>query len=381
MSSKVNEFQNHSLIRIKDKETVASELLFNGQDLTPLLLSEPHSLSESDTANLKECYNQYGRAYIERLVKDAKIIPFAAYIFINIDCDKEFWQPKYDFYLKRNNEVKALLNDIFIRLRVYDCKSLTLTENFAVVLSSGTSIACFSSGDVDLSADIAEREAITACLNSLNYFSKEQPDKIGEYSGQSMMFFNKDVIEGGFWVNVVWKPVTRAFLVQDKYETRLSKDRLEAKLIPGTEIRVLDDTSLMYFCALHISAGHYFTLSPGIRLYVDIDRLARNRKIEWDKIIEWSEEDNAGIRISMVFCISNKVLKTPIPEKVYKNIFSNRRNRRLLKYLINSKSFRLQNKSSKLRRLYIELASDNKNLITIFFSRVVKKIIFKLTIN
>lgn len=377
MSSKANELQDHSLKRIKDKETVASELLFNGQDLTPLLLSEPHSLSESDKANLKECYNQYGRAYIERLVKDAKIIPFAAYIFINIDCDKEFWQPKYDFYLKRNNEVKALLNDIFIRLKDYDCKSLTLTENFAVVLSSDTSIACFSSGDVDLSADIADREAITECLNSLNYFSKEQPEKIGEYSGQSMMFFNKDIIEGGFWVNVVWKPVTRAFLVQDKYDVRLTRDRVNATLVPDTEIRVLDDTSLMYFCALHISAGHYFTLSPGIRLYVDIDRLARNKEIDWDKIIEWSEEDEAGIRIAMTLCICNKVLKTPIPEKVFEPIYKNRRNRRVLNYLINSQSFRLQNKSSKLRRLYIELVSDNKNLMTNFFSRVVNKIIFK----
>jgi hypothetical protein len=377
MFSKANNLEGHTLTRIKNKETVSSVLFFNGQDLTSLLLADPNSLDESDKINLRECYNQYGRIYIESLVTNAKIIPFAAYVFINIDCDKDFWKPKYDFYLKRNNEVKELLNSIFIRLKKYECKSLTLTENFAVVLSSDTSIACFCSGDVDLSADITEKDAIIACLNSLNYFSKEQPNKIGEYSGQSMMFFNKDVIEGGFWVNVVWKPVTRAFLEQDNYEIRLSKDRLSAKLIPGTEIRVLDDTSLMYFCALHISAGHYFTLSPGIRLYVDIDRLARNRKIDWDKIIEWSEQDSAGIRISMTLCISNKVLKTPIPEKIYKNIFSNRRNRRLLNYLINSKSFRLQNKSSKLRRLYIELSSDNKNLMTNFLMRVVKKIIFK----
>jgi hypothetical protein len=191
-----------------------------------------------------------------------------------------------------------------------------------------------------------------------------------------MMFFNKDIIQGGFWVNVIWKPVTRAFLVQDKYEARLFRDRLFAKLIPGTEIRVLDDTSLMYFSALHISAGHYFTLSPGLRLYVDIDRLARNKKIDWDKIIEWSEEDDAGIRIFMVLYISHKVLKTPIPEKIYKNIFSSNRNKKLFNYLINSESYKFQNKSSILRRLYVEIASDDKTLIINFFRRVFKKIIF-----
>ena len=376
MSIKKNELLNHSLKRKRDKETAGFELLFNGRDLTPLLLLDPNSIEQFDRVNLKKCYNLYGREYVFELVKNAKIIPFAASVFISINCDRDFWEPKYNFYLKRNNEIKELLNDIFVNLKDYNCKSLTLTENFAVVLSSGTSIGCFCSGDVDLSADISEREAITACLNSLNYFSKEQPNKIGEYSGQSMMFFNNSIIDGGFWVNVVWKPITRAFLVQDKYEERLLKDRLSAKLIPGTDIRVLSDTSLMYFCALHIAAGHYFTLSPGLRLYVDIDRLARNRKIDWDKIIEWSEEDNAGIRISVVMFISNTVLKTPIPKKVYDNIFMNRRSRRLLNYLINPKNFILQNKSSNLRRLYVELASDDKNIIVNFFKRVLTKIIY-----
>ena len=102
--------QDHLLTRIKDKEPVLSELLFNGQDLSPLLLSEPHSLTELDKANLKECYKKYGRSYVEQLVADAKVIPFAAYVFISINCDKEFWQPKYDFYLKRNKQIKELLN-------------------------------------------------------------------------------------------------------------------------------------------------------------------------------------------------------------------------------------------------------------------------------
>ena len=370
------ELQDQKLTRIKNKEVLVSKLFYEGQNLTSLLLAHPNSLDELDKTKLIECYNYYGRAYIEKLIIDSKIIPFAAHVFINIDCDKAFWKPKYDFYIKRNNEVKQLLNSIFIKLKNYKCNSLTLTENFAVLLTTNTSIACFCSGDIDLSADIIDKDAIISCLNSLNYFSKEQPAKIGEYSGQSMMFFNKDIIEGGFWVNVIWKPVTRAFLVQDKYNARLSRDRLSAKLIPGTEIRVLEDTSLMYFCALHISAGHYFTLSPGLRLYFDIDRLARYRKIDWDKIIQWAEEDNAGIRIAMVMCISNQILNTPIPKKNYENVFKNRRNRKLLNYLIKQKSFEIQSKSSKLRRLYVELASDNKNLIISFVDRVLKKIIF-----
>jgi hypothetical protein len=376
MTLKANELEDLAVTRKKVKDNLAPALIFNGQDLTHLLSADSKSLDEFDKSSLRQCYNAYGRPYIEKFVYDSKIVPFAAHVFVTIDCDKEFWKEKHDFFVKRNDKIKVLLNSVFIKSKECEIASLTLTENFAVVLSSDSCMGCFCSGDVDLSADINEIDSIIACLNSLNFFSKKQPAKIGEYSGQSMMFHNKDIIKDGFWINVIWKPVTRAFLDQDKYETRLFRDRLEAKLIRGTEIRVLDDTSLMYFCALHIAAGHYYTLSPGIRLYVDIDRLARSKKIEWDEIIKWSEEDNAGVRISMVMCISNSVLKTPIPKKVYDNIFFNRRYRVLLNYLMNSKSYVLQNKSSSARRLFVEIASDKGNLK--FFYGVVKKIIHRL---
>jgi len=119
----------------------------------------------------------------------------------------------------------------------------------------------------------------------------------------------------------------------------------------------------MYFCALHISAGHYYTLSPGLRLYVDIDRLARGSDVNWDELMKWGIEDEAGIRIATVMYICHKLLKTPIPKRVYQEALKNKRNSRLVNYLYNTKTNQIQNKSSKLRRLYIELASDNKNLV------------------
>jgi hypothetical protein len=215
-------------------------------------------------------------------------------------------------------------------------------------------------------------------MNSIGFYSKEQPRSIGEYSGQSMQFFNTNVLSDGFWINVIWKPVTRAFLVQDKYEKRLSRDRLNATTLEGSSIRILESTSLLYFCALHSAAGHYFTLTPGLRLYVDIDRIVRNVNIDWDDIIAWEQEDDAGIRISMSLYLSKKLLKTPIPEKAYKNLFLKKRNRRLANYLLDSKSNAIQSKSSKIRRLYVELLSDNKfmffNLIRRFYITISSKL-------
>ena len=125
----------------------------------------------------------------------------------------------------------------------------------------------------------------------------------------------------------------------------------------------MDDNSLMYFCALHISAGHYFTMTPGIRLHIDIDRLARRKNIDWKKLAIWEREDNAGVRISTTLYLSSKILNSPIPEESFSRSFKNIRNRLLVKYLINEKTNKIQQKSSLIRRLYIELASDDRNLL------------------
>jgi hypothetical protein len=369
------------LLKRKRKENYkTANLIYKGQDVTSLLLRHVNDLTFDEKQKIKEFYTNIGRDRIEKGVVSNKIIPFAAHIFIDLDCDKSFWKNKHDFFVERNKKIKLLLDSIFRKIDTYSCESLTLTENFAVVLSSNLCIGCFSSGDVDLSADLNDKDEIIACLNEFNFYSKDQPKQIGEYSGQSMQFYNRDFFDEGFWINVIWKPVTRAFLIQDKYELRLSKDRILYKLITDTKIRVLNDTSLMYFCALHISAGHYFTLSPGLRLYVDIDRLARTCDINWGDIIKWEEEDDAGIRISTVLYLSYKLFNTPIPKIAYKRVLKNNRNKKLIKYLYNIKTNKIQNRSSRLRRLYVELVSDDRNIAFSFIIRIKKLIFCKLQV-
>lgn len=335
----------------------------NNYELITLLVKDERALNSNDKSFILDCYKEYGREVIEKIVVENQITPFAAHIFCYLDCDKGYWQSIHNKFVIKNEGIKSLIDEVFLGFKNHNCSSITLTENFAVVLSSDSCIGCFCSGDVDLSADIAELEQIKECLNSMGFFSKDQPKSIGEYSGQSMQFYNDTALGSGFWINVIWKPVTRAFLVQDEYEKRLKEDRKNAILIPNTNIRVLDDNSLMYFCALHISAGHYFTMTPGIRLHIDIDRLARRKNIDWKKLAIWEREDNAGVRISTTLYLSSKILNSPIPEESFSRSFKNIRNRLLVKYLINEKTNKIQQKSSLIRRLYIELASDDRNLL------------------
>jgi hypothetical protein len=343
-----------------------------GKDITPLLLRIPATLTPKEQQLLINYYNYKGLTFIEKGINSEKIVPFAADTFMHLDCDYRYWAKKHDFFLQRNQGIIDFLDSIFIEMESKGGKTLTLTENFGAVLVGNFCLGCFCSGDVDLSADISEEKLIVYCLNSMNFFSEEQIESGETYLKQSTMFYNDTVIEGGFRIQVVWKPVTRAFLIQDKYEARLAKERLRAKLITKTRIRVLNDTSLMYFCALHIAAGHYYTLSPGLRLYVDIDRIARGCNVNWDELIKWSDDDDAGLRIAIVMYLSSKLLKTPVPHRVYQKVSSKKRNKRLINYLYNSDTNQIQKKSSKFRRLYIELASDDKNLIKSLMTRVIK---------
>ena len=241
---------NQLLKRKREKSFEGSGLLYDGKDITSLLLGDPDHLSPADRILLTECYSHFGLDLFEKLALDNKIGPFVAHVFMALGCDKDFWQIKHEFFVKRNLKIKSLLDAIFDEMKAFSCESLTLTENFAVVLATESCIGCFCSGDVDLSADLAERDAIIGLLKKFSFTSKDQPQVMGEYFGQSMQFFNPEAIDVGFWINVIWRPVTRAFLVQDKYDVRLARDRLLATAKAGSSIRILDDTSLLYFCAL-----------------------------------------------------------------------------------------------------------------------------------
>lgn len=353
---------------------------FNQVDIQYLFIKEFKSLTTEEKYTIKEFYYSKSKTDFYDLLEFNRIVPFGAHILSELDYDKSFWRPKYEFFIDRNTKIKELLNSIFEEFDSCSCESITLTENFAVLLSTKSDIGCFCSGDVDLSANILEKNKIINCLNDFGFYCSDESNKIGEYSGQSMQFFNKNFLDTGFWINVIWKPVTRAFLIQNKYELRLEKARINYKLIENTSIRVLNDTELMYFCCLHIAAGHYFTLSPGLRLYYDIDRLASYGDIHWNNLKLWEAEDDAGLRISFILILSKKILQSKIPDKIFITPLNKFRNQLFLNYLFNTSNHTIQSNSSFLRRLIIELFSDNNNIIFSFFNRSYKYFASKLVL-
>ena len=339
-------------------------LIFDGKDLTSLFLKQPTDLTNEEASLIRQCYFTYGLDKFHNFAKDQKILPFVAHTLKYLELDTNFWLSEHKVFIDRNSKIKEFLEELFSATHEFSCFSLTLTENFGALIASNSCIGDFCSGDVDIYADLEELNNIIRLMNFFNFFSKEQPKDIGEYTGQSLQFFCSSFLDDGFWINIIWLPVTRAFLIQDKYTKRLNEHRQMAVTVRGSNIRFLEPTSLLYFCALHISAGHYFTLNPGLRLYVDLDRILRKCEINWCDLLKWEKEDNAGNRISMAIYLSHRLLGSPIPDHIHSKIFNKKRNKKLFKYLFNAKKHSIQSNGSVLRRLYVELASDDKPLFT-----------------
>jgi hypothetical protein len=342
--------------------------------LLPLFLRSKDSLSEKEIIQIKECYKNYGREKVELFIKQEKSNrPFASLLLQQIDCDSQYWEQVHQSYIDSNTKILAFLDKLFSDYYQIGGKTLCVIENFGSMLSSGISLGCFASNDVDITADTSERELLIKVMSDNGFYINKRNNHVSD-SKQISTFFNQDVLNNGYWINIMWKPISRAYLlVQGNYDKRLRFERLNnTECYTNTAIRILKPTAMVYFCALHIACGHYYSASPGMNLFCDVDRVVLYRSVEWEQIIDWSIADKAGIRVKMVLYLCNYYLGTPIPLNILNDV-NNKNHIRLRNRLIDTKSGQLVAQDGKLNRLYTELKSDNIPLLWSLISRTWKR--------
>lgn len=345
--------------RVRMEYVEVQESVFTRENILPLLLKNSCDLSGKDKQQIINFYFSVGKQQFEKLCVANKVLPFAAHILVCLGIDREYWISKHDLFLTRNIKILTSVVNVFEKFEENGIKSAVLCENFAVLLSSEECLGCFCSGDVDIYADISERNLIISVMNDLGFKMPAPIVQMSEYAGQSIQFVNYELLSQEFWVNIIWVPVTRAFLYQDRYKKRLQLERSRCEKYKSSSIKLFDKTALLYFCCLHIAAGHYYSLSPGVRLYYDVDRLVRSREINWDKIEEWQREDVVGFRVAVVLYLSKILLNAPVPDFSYRRAISKMKIKCLVRYLVDPKSKHLQSKNSLLRRLWIEVVSES----------------------
>jgi len=285
------------------------------QKIIPLLLSEKENLSKEEIDLIKSLYRKYGRVAFEEVVKSEKSIrPFASLMLSQIDCDSDYWYGVHNEYVERNTQVLSVIDNLFRTYYEKGGRTLVVVENFGALLSSGISIGCFASNDVDVSASKDEKPFLIKAFAETGFML----DQRGSHpidNNQISTFHNPHAMGGkGWWVNVMWTTTSRAYMVrQERYDKRFEAERHNSELYKDTAIRILKPEAMTYYCALHIAIEHFFSASPGMCLYCDVDRVVRHRSVNWDTVAEWAVEDKAGNRISLIMDVCNYCLGTPIP--------------------------------------------------------------------
>lgn len=334
----------------------------NSYKIYSLLLKMPTTLLEDEVVKIKLFYNNYEVAKVYEIVNSLGITPFASEVFMYMRLDYDYWDRIHQQFVERNTRYKQILEKIFVSARNNNINSIAVYENYAVNLLINDCIGCFTSSDIDLTADSEEKEKIYKIMNYHGFFEKIRGKRKKYISLQASTFYS-DSIPGGLWINIMWEPVVRSFFNQELISKRLSIFRYQAKNMANSEIKSLIPTELLYYCCLHIAAGHYYTLSPGLRLYVDIDRLVRcSNDINWRHIANWMVQDGMSTRVAIVLYISSITMGTPVESSMYNSVINKYKNKLLVKFLLDVASRKIIQRGSSLSRLIIELLSNDHRL-------------------
>jgi hypothetical protein len=334
-----------------------------------------NQLTKVQVNAIKRSYESFGKEKFYNTALEQKIMPYVAHALINAGCERDFWSKIHEKYVERNKKVVELLERIFLALNRENMTQVCVAENFATLLLSDSCIGCFSSGDVDLYSMNMDLKKLDNIMGSMGFFWSNRHPRKKMYAKE---YKSTDVIGEEFWINFQWKPMTRkkTHLYDQRFILRRYKTFFNNfRYFKGTHIKLFDPSVAMYLNCIHIASGHYYILPPGIRLYVDIDRLARNCAIDWHTVRSWVMADHLGMRSDIVYDMSRMQLNSPIPDGAY--IFSNdnKRKANFIKSLMDNKSLEMKKPNKgKLKYLYflvkVELTSDGTNILRSMINRL-----------
>lgn len=345
------------------------------RSILPYLLRMPEILTEDEKTLVRKVYGEMGREAVDSaLKKEKQSRPFASEVLASCGCESDYWNEVHDEYVARNTAIIDILKSVFKSFHDKGGKTLNVYENFGAVLSSGLTIGNFASGDVDFTVEESEAQLAIEALHKNGFYEENRDDHVKPSDSLVTPFFNPQALEGkGYWLNIFWKPIARSFMLrQEKYLDRLSSlRRVDLDSYKDTDIKLLPPTAMVYFNALHFACEHHYSASPGMALCCDMDRVIRTREVDWDELIQWSKEDDAGLRLRLALDICHYFLKTEVPlekfgkpSRVYKKLWNR---------IVDVEHYYLISQDGKLARLTTELLSDDMPMVKSILNRLWRK--------
>lgn len=181
-------------------------------------------------------------------------------------------------------------------------------EGAAVLLGTEMARAAYPSGDLDIMVEAGHEALVERAFESEGFEHQDRrsrPTCRVEYTridqGVRQWLEAGTEIFDRMWVPLSFRSLTHAWL---------------ARRVPSHEpgLFVLSPTDALVVAAIHASM-HSFVRAPGLRLYAEIDRLAR-QDVDWDVVIRDLRECRASARALVSLRIAAGLLGSPVPDSV-----------------------------------------------------------------
>lgn len=310
-------------------------------------------LSEEEKTFVKENYSTDNANDLKGTLKTKKVRPVVGKMMVQLGVDADYWSKEYDFFLNRNKAVIEEIDTIFGKLQDAGITKIFAYENFGALLSSGTDIALYSSGDVDLYADVREKEQIESVMRLLGY----EPTR-DVYDERCIMteFLNANKI---IRVNIDWIILRRMmFPISISLEEVIDWNLL--RKYENTNILLPSKEALLYLCLLRI-AVHGFSRSPDVRLYIDIQNCVCINP-NWNTVIQWARRDHVLTKIVSVAYIAHKLNGIEVPAEVITMAQKDKSAQRIIGLCFDEEKRTLRYDPAGMDLFRVEAASDNRSV-------------------
>ena len=201
--------------------------------------------------------------------------------------------------------------------------AVAVIENGGVACAGFHCLGCFCSGDMDVLVVRSNLDEVDACLACEGYEHRTREGRIGDdWAGPDSnqrgwrVYFKQLDSAAPFFLNVMWRPILRRWLPAGD---SIPASVLLARSAPidgrPTFLHVLSPEDNLLQCALH-TASHSYVRGPGLRLQLDVDRLVRHARIDWNLFLERARQYRVCARAFASLALPRILFRTPVPERI-----------------------------------------------------------------